>query len=139
MKKLYSFVVPIAGLIVVLGVAYGLDNWIESIRKGSFQNFSGTLPWLIPTNIAHLAVASSILILLWFIYDKRFNNRVVALIYAVVGLGLLFYTAIAIALADRFPLPVPIIAFAPKSFTTFTSAIVAVVGVQQLFMKQSSS
>lgn len=132
MKKSHSFVVPIVGLMVVLGVAYRLDIWVETLRQDAFQNFTGTLSFLLPANIAQLIIASLILTLLWLIYYKRYNNRIVALIYAVAGLGLLFYSAIAIALANKFPLPVPMELFTLKSFT---SAIIAVVGIQQLFTK----
>ena len=136
MKKYLSFVVPIVGLILVLSVSYGLDNWIETIRRESLQKFTGTLNWLLPANFAQLFIAFLLLTLLWLIYYKKFNNRVVAFIYTLVGLGAVFYLTMAISLANRLPLPL-LESLGPKSMTSFASAMIAVVGIHQLFTKQS--
>jgi hypothetical protein len=136
MKKTLSYVVPIVGLGIVLCTAYGLDNWITSIKRESFQNFTGTLTWLLPANLSLLFVAFLLLTLLWLIYYKKFNNRVVAVIYTLVGLGAVFYLSIVISLANRLALPLLEPLF-PKSMTSFACAIIAVVGIQQLFAKQT--
>jgi hypothetical protein len=137
MKKTLSFIVPIVGLIIVLGASYNLDNWIESIKRESLQNFTGTLTWLLPANLSLLFVAFLLLTLLWLIYYKKFNNRVVSIIYTLVGLVSVFYISFAISLANRFAFPLlePLI---PKSMTSFVGAIIAVVGIQQLFSKHTN-
>jgi len=129
MKTNNAFVLPIAGLVVVLGIAYGLDSWIEALRQSAFQNFAGTLKWLIPTDIAHLVMAGFLLVLVWVFYKA--NSLPVTLVYLVVGLGFLFYLAAWIALADVIPLPY-LEALVPGTFTIFASAMVAVMGLQKI-------
>jgi hypothetical protein len=125
MNKSFVFALPLAGLVLVMGTVYGLDIWIEILRQSAFRDFSGTLTWLIPASLAQLAVAGLLLAVMWLFYKA--SNRIVGLIYLLVGFGSLFYLVAAIALEGRVPLPLlePLI---PGTFTSFTSAMIAVMG-----------
>lgn len=132
MKKFFSFLASVVGLIIVLGFAFWMDSGVDVLKIESLQTFSETIPWLVSANIANLVLAGLILTLLWFIYYKGYKSQTVGLIYFVVGFGLLFYPVIILPAANKLHLPL-YIPLEPKTFTSFTSAIIVVVGLQRLF------
>jgi hypothetical protein len=142
MRKSLSTRVPLIGLVIILSVAYGLDDWIETLRESTFRTYPATQGWLVPENILHLFISTFMLALilglLWLIYIEGYYSRAAALIYVLVGLGITFYFVIAIPLAK--PLPILFLKpLTPKSMTLLISSIVSIVGLQQLFAKKFSS
>lgn len=132
MKKFSTSIVSLLGMLFVIGTAFGLDNWTDNLRRVARQEFSGTLSWLVPAYMADLLLAGLLLVWLWFVYKKDENIRAVAIIYILVGLGLLFYNVVVFALAPtQLPSQSTIV---PKSLSAFVSAVVAIVGFQRLFV-----
>ena len=136
MKKPYKTIASLLGMFFIFSVAIGLENWIYKLREISRKEFSSVLSWLVPANIAVLLLAGLLLVWLWFVYSKEQDSRVIAIVYVLVGLGLLFYNVVAIALSPNLPLPVRLMRF-PISFTAFTSAVFVVAGLQKLFSRKA--
>jgi hypothetical protein len=115
MKKTYSSSLSLLGMFLVIGVAYGLDVWMDALKQVALSQFR-MAAWLLPATIANLLIAGLLLAWLWFVYSKADNHPVVALIYILVGFGLLFYNFVA--MASGLPLPMQL-AIIPKSLTAF--------------------
>jgi hypothetical protein len=135
MKKPYTPVLSLLGMLLVLGVAFGLDTLMDHFKKAAMVQFNSFLGWLLPSLIADLLFAGLLLAWLWFVYYKDSPNRIVALIFTLVGLGLLFYNCIPFVFApDNLPLLMTVI---PKSLSAFTCALIAVVGLQKLIFAKT--
>src|SRR5258706_8787071 len=135
MKKPCISIVSLLGMFFIIGVAHKLDIWIENIRRATQKEFPFTNSWLVPANIALLLLVGLLFIWLWFVNYKDSNIRVVAIIYMLVGLGLLFYNSIAIALTPKLNLQL-LLPVAPQSLSAFASAFIAIVGIQRLFSRK---
>jgi hypothetical protein len=121
------------GMLLVIGVAYGLDVWIDAYKQVALSQFK-MAAWLFPATIADLLIAGLLLAWLWFVYYKTDNHPVVALTYIIVGSGLLFYNFIAIA----FNLPIPmLLAVIPKSLSSLACALITIVGLQRLVFRKT--
>ena len=131
MSGRHMVALQLAGLGAALGFAYLMDNQIEILRQQAFQNFSGTLAWLIPTHIAQLIMAGLTLALVWLFYREGPNGQITGVVYALVGLGILFYLSAALALQGLLPLPL-VEGLVPGSFTSALSAAAAVMGLQRI-------
>jgi hypothetical protein len=138
MKKSYTSIMSLLGMFFILGVAFVFDNWIDNLHQVSRKEFSGALSWLVPANIAILLLAGLLLVWLWFVYNKDQNIRVVAIIYVLVGFGLLFYNVVAIAFSPSLSIPMQL-TIIPQSLSAFVSAVVAIVGLQRLFVRKTAS
>ena len=142
MKKPYTSIASLLGMFFIFAVAIGLENWIYRIRQLSRQEFGGVtglLSWLVPENLAYLLLAGLLLTWLWFVYNKDQNFRVVATIYILAGLGLLFYNVVAISFSSSSSPQMPLPMLPNQSLSTFTSSVIAVVGLQKLFSRKSVS
>ena len=133
MNKSLAPVVSLLGMIIVISLARQLDMWIDQLQQVARQNFNAPFSWLVPANIAVLLLAGGVLVWLWFVYKKASNFRVVAILYILAGLGLLFYNTVAIALTPRLPMPMQLM-IVPQSLSAFVSAVVAIVGFERLFI-----
>ena len=133
MKKSLTPIVSLLSMVVVISLARQLDIWIDQLRRVARQNFNAPFSWLVPSNIAILLIAGLVLVWLWFVYKKAQNFRGVAILYILVGLGLLFYNTVAIALTPRLPMPMQLMII-PQSLSAFVSAVVAIVGFERLFI-----
>jgi len=137
MKKLYTSIISLLGMFLIIYLAYKLDIWIENIKQAARKEFSSANSWLVPANIALLLFAGLLFTWLWFVYYKDENIRVVAIIYMLVGIGLLFYNSIAIALTPKLNLQL-LLPVAPQSLSAFASAFIAIVGMQRLFSRKTA-
>jgi len=134
LKKLFISILSLAGMFLVIGVAYWLDNRMDALRVIAMAEFKmGT--WLLPATAAHLVVAGLLLGWLWFIYSKDNDQRVIAILYILVGLGLLFYNYCAIAFSQQLTF---LNAIMPKSMTSSVCAVVAIVGLHRLIFRKTS-
>jgi hypothetical protein len=136
MKKTYSSVTALIGMFFLLIIAVGLENWIYNLRQASQEEFSGTLSWLVPANMAVLLLAGLLLVWLWFVYNKAQKAWWVAILYVLAGLGWLFYNVLAIAFT--LGLPLALMQY-PVSLSAFVSAVVAIVGFHILFSRNAMS
>ena len=137
MKTSYTSLLSLMGMFVVIGVAYELDRWIDNLYQVAQQEFSGALSWLLSAYIALLLLAGLLLVWLWLVFKEDQSIRVVAILYVLVGLGLLFHNVIAIAIAPGLSLPMQLMII-PKSFSAFVSAVVTIVGFQRLLVRKAA-
>jgi len=132
MKKLYTSIVSLLGMFLIIYIAHRLDIWIDHVRRIARQEFN-TLNSFAPANFALLLLVALLFIWLWFVTYKDQNIRVVAIIYVLVVLGLLFYNSIVIAFASKSnPQSLSLIPIFPESLSAFVSAFIAIVGMQRL-------
>jgi len=137
MKTSYTSLLSLVGMFVVIGVSYELDLWIENLYRVAQQEFSGALSWLPFAYIAVLLLAGLLLVWLWLVFKEDQSSRLVAVVYILAGLGLLFYNVIAIVFGQALPLPMSLI-IVPKSLSAFVSAVVTIVGFQRLLVRKAA-
>ena len=89
-----SRVVSIIGLIVVLGVAWGFDTWMEFLSHRNAQTFS--LVWVIFWSYPLIALflAAILLLLAWFVLSQAPGNVWISLVFLIVGLFIVIYPAL---------------------------------------------
>lgn len=133
MKKPYTTILSLVGMFFIIGLAIGLDVWMDNQRRIAMSQFTVFSSWLIPATFIEILFVSFLLIWLWFVYTKDEDHRISPLIFFVVGLGLLFYNYVISV--SSLPLPM-LMSIVPNSLSSFTSAIVAVVGLQRLIFKK---
>jgi multisubunit Na+/H+ antiporter MnhB subunit len=76
---------------------------------------------------------------LWITHRRVERNRMVALIYVVLGAGFLFYTIIASIFSFKSPYFAIYFYVAPNSLASFASSSMIVFGLQRLFFGQSAT
>lgn len=89
-----SKVVSIIGLIVVLGVTWGFDAWMEFLSQRNGQTFSlgWAILWSYP--LIALLLAAMLLLLAWFVLSQAPRNVWISLVFLVVGLFIVIYPAL---------------------------------------------
>ena len=89
-----SSAVSILGLIVVLGVAWGFDAWMEFLSRRNSQTFS--LVWVIFWSYPLIALflAAILLLLAWFVFNPAPRNMWISLVFLIVGLFIVIYPAL---------------------------------------------
>jgi len=133
MKKYYSSIISLMGMLLIVGVASMLDIWMDHLKKIALSEFKVLSNWLLPATIVEFLFAGLLLVWLWYISNKDSNHPVVNIILILVGLGLLFYNY----LASVSGLPLPMwLSIVPNSLSSFASAFVAMVGLQRLVFKK---
>ena len=128
MKKYASSIISILSMFLLLAVAWGLDAWLEKLRVIALSKFTLISGWLLPATILELIFACLLIAWLWYV-TRQDNNFIVSILFILVGLGLHFYNYLASV--SGLPLPM-LLAIIPKSLSSFTSAVVAVAGLQRL-------
>ena len=126
-SKMISTLVSLFSLIVALALAYGLDQWVEFLRKRRADEFPA-IRSLWGITLANWIVAFVIIALIWLVYSIG-KNSLVGWCYLVVGLLLSLYPAL------RFTYPLyevlPIIRgvlYSPNSYLTHVVTIIAILG-----------
>jgi len=89
-----SSTVSVLGLIVVLGVAWGFDAWMELLSHRNAQTFS--LAWVIFWSYPLIAIflAAILLLLAWFVLSQASKNVWISLVFLIVGLFIVIYPAL---------------------------------------------
>lgn len=134
MKKLIISSLSLLGMFLIIGIAYGMDLWLDNLKLVAMSQFKMT-SWLLPATFAPLLIAGLLLLWLWFIYSQGDNHPVVAIVYIVVGVSLLFYNFVIITANTQLPM---LNALTPKSMTSFVCAMASVVGLHRLIFKNFS-
>ena len=140
MKKFYTPFASMLGAILLIGVAYRLDNWIDHLRRVSQQEFSGALAWVAPAYLADVFIDCLLLLWSWFVHYKVQKNRGLALIYILLGAGLILYNIAVLFFASTHSTTTVIFFFtvAPESLSAFVSAFITGFGLQRLIFGQSA-
>ena len=131
MKKTYFSIFSILGMFIVVGVAYGLDIWMDNLKRIAMAEFRLS-SWLLIATIMELFFAGLLLAWLWFIYFKDENRPIVAIIYILFGSALLIYNYLVITAILPLPMQSAIV---PKSLFSFASAFIAMAGLQRLLFR----
>jgi hypothetical protein len=134
MKKYYSSIVSLLGMLLIVVVASKLDIWMDDLKQVAQSEFKVLSIWLLPATIVEIFFVGLLLVWLWYVSNKDNNHPVVNIILILVGLGLLFYNY----LDSVFGLPLPmLLEIYPKSLSSFASAFVAMLGLQRLVIKKT--
>jgi hypothetical protein len=63
MKKVYTAVLSILGMLIILSLGVELEYWIYILRQISQREMSGPAAWIVPANIAILVHAGLLMVL----------------------------------------------------------------------------
>jgi hypothetical protein len=74
-------------LLVVIGLAYRLDYWIQTLLETNYRTYD-IAPYLNGPTLANIALALGVLSLAWYVRFKGGREPVVGLLFLLVGLGL---------------------------------------------------
>ncbi|MDX1437167.1 MAG: hypothetical protein R3335_10175 [Anaerolineales bacterium] len=72
-------------LLVVIGLAYGLDYWIQALLVRGYRTFD-MAPYLNGSMAGNLAMAMALLFLAWFVRFRGRRGPLVGLLFLLVGL-----------------------------------------------------
>jgi hypothetical protein len=134
MKKYNSSLISLVGMLLVIGVAINLDNWMDHLKQIAQSEFKVLSNWLLPATIVEFIFVGLLLVWLWYVSNKDSNHLAVNIIFIVVGLGLLFYNYLASV--SGLPLPM-LLSIYPNSLSSFACAFIAMVGLQGLVFKKT--
>ena len=138
MKKFAPSIISILVGVLLIVIGFRLDNWIDLLARISRRDFRGPFASMTPAYFANLFIVSLLLAWLWFTHRRVEKNRVVALVYVVLGAGLLIYTLVAISISSNSPSFVFYFYIAPNSSASFVSAFMIIFGLQRLIFGQSA-
>lgn len=89
-KWISSYLLPLIGLVVVLGIAYGCNRWNQALifEQAKYLSISSiyNLFWSFP--LMTLACLGAVLFLFWLIMTRVDRSKVIGVIYMIVGLFL---------------------------------------------------
>lgn len=128
------------GLAGVLTLAYGLDRWTRSLRETGLVNFK-IGPYLWGTTAANLLLAMLIMALAAYILSRPRRSRLVAWLYLLIGLILALLPIALATIPASFSflwspswrtLRISLMYSAPTSRLTYTSALIAAIGLMDL-------
>lgn len=89
--------IPYLGLVSTWMISYGLDYGVNRLQQNGVENFI-LIPYLWGNGVANLILAVLLLGLTWLVYIKYPLRRIAALIFAMIGLSVTFYPALAASL-----------------------------------------
>ena len=138
MNKSLTPIWSLLGMVVVIALARQIDIWIDRLRQTARQTPNNPFSWLVPANIAVLLLAGLVLVWLWFVYKKASNHRDVAVLYILVGLGLLFYAALSLTFTSSLP-TFSQLTIVPQSLSAFVCALVTIIGFERLLFGRVTS
>lgn len=134
MKKYYSSLISLVGMILIIYGASILDTWMDNLKQTAYSEFKVLSNWLLPATIVEFLFVGLLLVWLWYVFNKDSNHLAVNILFIAVGLGLLFYNYLASMSGLSLPLLLTII---PNTLTSFASAFVAVVGLHRLVFQKT--
>lgn len=135
MKKYYSSIISLLGMILIIWIASMLDGWLDHLKQVAQSEFKIVSNWLLPATIIEFLFAGVLLVWLWYLTNKDSNHLVVNIVITLFGLGMLFYNYLASV--SGLPLPM-LLTIIPISLSSFASAFIAMVGLQRLVLKNKS-
>jgi|GEM_PF-2661037 len=138
MKKFVPSLTSILAAILLIVIGYRLDHWISALARIYRQDANGPFDWMALAYLANVLMVSLSLAWLWFNNRSVQRNRVVALIYVVLGAGLLIFPMVAGSIRFDSPSFIIYLYIAPNSSAAFVSAFMIVFGLQRLIFGQSS-
>jgi hypothetical protein len=138
MKKFVPSVVSIGAGILLIIIGYRLDIWISRLAQIYRQDSNGPFDWMAIAYFGDVIMVSLLLAWLWMTHRRVERNRLVALVYVVLGIGCLFYTIVASFISSNSPSFAIHFYIAPNSLASSASSFMIVFGLQRLIFGQSS-
>jgi hypothetical protein len=138
MKRFAPSIISLGAGILLIVIGYGLDLWIFRLARIYRQDSNGPYDWLALAYFADVFMVSLSTAWLWFTHVRVQRNRVVALVYAVLGAGLLFYPVLTNFIRFDSPSSLPYFYIAPNSLASFACSFLIVFGLQRLLFGQSA-
>jgi hypothetical protein len=72
------------GLLVVFGLAYGLDFWVNTLRETGFRTFQ-MVPYIRGSILANIVISLALIALAWHALFRGQRNVIVAVIFLLAG------------------------------------------------------
>ncbi len=132
----YPAAVAVIGLIMVLGIAYGLDALMAFLVRRNSQTFTLSYVILWSRVFGSLVLAAALLFLFRFVLDRAPRAAWIAALYLIVGLffalfPVLYYVP---ALGSWMPQSLIRVLFSLSSYTFLTGSFIAVTGLFMLIL-----
>lgn len=132
--SLWAFV----GMLAVIGVAMLLDGWTKNMRGfGSTTGQPNILLWGFA--LANIITAVCLVALIWYVLAQSRLNRMMSLIFLVVGMLITLYPPVMLSnnFISRLFSSLPM--FSPASHLGFTGAVIAALGAFCLVVNREES
>jgi len=137
-KRNVASIISVAGLIVTLGGARGLDAMIAALGHINAETFWLPLAILWAYSIANLVLAALSLLLFWLVFNRAPRSVWVAVVFVLVGLFIVTYPILFYApgfCCWAHPLDVLLTNLLPFPSHTFTAGgIIAIIGLFALVL-----
>ena len=129
-----NHIIAVLGMLILLVLAYLFENWQDWIRESATTTLENKYFYLRLWSVPIAALLFSGCWLILFRFMIKLNSAVVALIYLLVGLSILFYPTIAMTLHVLTKIGFSVDYFAGSVYF-YSSALVAAMGIIGLFLK----
>jgi hypothetical protein len=129
MSKIFSF----AGLAVSCGIAIGCDRWVKSLRTELSESFNLT-SFIWQSGLANLLLAVELVLITWYVLFWANRSRFVATAFLLIGLLVIFSTALGISYRSTIHLSGIDEFLTPSSHVVYTAAFGAALGLAGLVL-----
>jgi len=135
MSKIVSF----AGLIATFMVAYGLERLVTWLRADMGVTLAANR-YLWTESVAIMILATTLMLLSWYVVFQSDRDVLVAAVFVLVGLGATFAVAIEMSLGlSRIAASHMGEFLWPDSYVRYAAAFVAVIGIASLLVRRPLS
>lgn len=138
MKKFAPSIASILAGVSLIVVGFKLDQWIDFLARISRREFRPQLNWMALAYFADVFMVSLLLAWLWLTHPKVERNRVVALVYVVLGAVMPIYSMLVGSISVNSPSFVIYFFVPPLSLASFACAFITVFRLQRLIFGQSA-
>jgi hypothetical protein len=131
-NRMITTIVSLLSMIVALSLAWGLDHWVEFLRRRGIEDFSASRSfWGI--TLANWMIAIAVFWLIWLVYSIG-KNSLIGWCYFVIGLVLSLYPVLRFTLPLYEILPVlRFLLYSPNTYLAFVATFIAIMGGITLF------
>jgi hypothetical protein len=91
------------GLMVVFGLAYGLDFWVNTLRETGFRTFQ-IAPYIQGSILANVVISLAVMVLAWRVLFRERRSQLVAVIFLLVGLMVTLLPVILLNIPQSSPI-----------------------------------
>ncbi len=133
-------VVSVLGLIVVLGIAVGLDALMAYLARRNAQTFELYNVILWSRAFSSLLLAALLLLLFWYVIARAPRSAGVAALYLVVGLFVAFFQLLYFvpAIGGSLPSAFSALLALGTSYTLLAGSLIAISGLFMLILPRAA-
>jgi len=140
-KWVSSIILPLIGLLLILGFAYGCDRLSDAIQRHIsvyFDTTSIAIALPLVKLFSTLISIAGIILLFWMVMTSTSRSRVTGAIFLVVGILLAAYYVLSLNLTRVMALSFPfIVPLGPDTLLVQAASGIAVVGLLILALRKS--